>query len=172
MSICNNLSLADDKELQDAYDLVMLSASQEIKFEMSEVLSSTHSQKAKVARTICHQNPVIFNLVNKQLEETQTAERQKVRMSKKENFMIPQYSASITCLLETTLKVYFSHAVTPELYNALYSLGEYTGIRVSGKGSDEFCITFRPVWAMETVVEGVISILVSEGFERDSILVT
>ena len=171
MFICNNLSLADDKELQDAYDLVMLSASQEINKEMSEVVSHPYSQKAKVARAICHQNPVIFNLVNKQLETTQTVKRQKVRASKKENFMIPQYSASITCLLETTLKVYFSHAVTPELYNALYSLGEYAGIRVNGKGNDEFCITLRPVWAMETVVEEVISILVSEGFERDSILV-
>ena len=85
MSICNNLSLADDKELQDAYNLVMLSASQEINKEMSEVLSFTHFKQAKVARIICHQNPVIFNLVNKQLEETQTAERQKVRMSKKKN---------------------------------------------------------------------------------------
>ena len=86
MSSCNNLSLADDKELQDAYDLVMLSASQEIEFEMLEVVCYPYSEQAKVARTICHQNPVIFNLVNKQLEDTQTAESQKVRMSKKENF--------------------------------------------------------------------------------------
>ena len=171
MSTCNNFSLADDKEVLDAYDLVMSLASQEIECEMLKLVDCLYSDQAKVARTICHQNPVIFNLVNKQLEETQTAERQKVRTSKKENFMIPQYSASITCLLGTTLKVYFSHAVTPELYNALYSLGEYAGIQVNGKGNDELCIILRPVWAMETVVEEVVSILLFEGFERDSILV-
>lgn len=85
MSTCNNLSLADDNELQDAYDLVMLSASQEIEFEMLEVVYCSRSEQAKVARTICHQNPVIFNLVNRQLEETQTAEHQKIRMNKKKN---------------------------------------------------------------------------------------
>ena len=117
----------------------------------------------------------IDNKKEKQLSEKQLKELESnihlFEQVKRRNFMIPQYSASITCTLGTTLEIYFSHVVTPELYHTLYSLGEYAGILVNEKGSDEFCITLRPVWAMETVVEEVISILVSEGFERDSILV-
>jgi len=87
--------------------------------------------------------------------------------------MKPKYSAAITrCSTETCIDVYFSQPLAPETKKKLKELGNYEGITVLNSHIGEGVrILLKPVWDSNTVVEEIVTILVSEGFDRASILV-
>ena len=87
--------------------------------------------------------------------------------------MKAKYSASVTKFSEQMIDIYFSQDIRPELARTICNLESYRGLKVEQRSTNlgGFYITLTPVWDIEVVMEEVVSILVSEGFERSSILV-
>ena len=86
------LSVATDNEVLSAYNLVMSSTTQEIKLKMAELASFPYYELGRAARIICHKNPEIFNLVNKQIENTRTKECLERQKSRKVEMTTMKYS--------------------------------------------------------------------------------
>lgn len=88
--------------------------------------------------------------------------------------MKPKYSASVTKFSKNIIDIYFPKDISPELARTIYNLESYRGLKVEQRSTNlgGFYITLTPVWDIEVVVEEIVSILVSEGFEKSSVLVT
>jgi hypothetical protein len=86
--------------------------------------------------------------------------------------MKPKYSASITRLIPSCIDLDFSRPLALETRKKLKDLGHYEGVRVYNQPTGEgIYFLLEPVWDSNTVVEEIVSILISEGFDKDSILV-
>ena len=88
--------------------------------------------------------------------------------------MKPKYSASVTKFSKNILDIYFPKDISPELARTICNLESHRGLKVEQRSTNlgGFYITLTPVWDIEVVIEEIVSILVSEGFEKSSILVT
>ena len=88
--------------------------------------------------------------------------------------MKAKYSASVTKFSKQMIDIYFSQDIRPELTRTICNLESHKGLKVEQRSTNlgGFYITLTPVWDIEVVIEEIVSILVSEGFEKSSILVT
>lgn len=86
--------------------------------------------------------------------------------------MKPKYSVSVTRVISNVIDIDFSQPLAPETRKKLVKLGDYEGVEVYNQPNGEgVYILLKPVWDSDTVVQEILSILESEGFDRDSILV-
>jgi len=87
--------------------------------------------------------------------------------------MEPKYSAIISRFTKSGIDVIFARPVAPETTQKMRELERFSGVAVHnqpGKKDGVFVI-WTEIWDYDSVVEEVVSILISEGFDRDSILV-
>jgi hypothetical protein len=87
--------------------------------------------------------------------------------------MKPKYSASVTKFSKRMIDIYFPEDISLELAKSICNLESHKGLKVETRTNNlgGFYITLTPVWDVDEVIEEIVLILVSEGFERSSIFV-
>lgn len=86
--------------------------------------------------------------------------------------MKPNYSAIIKSFTKTGVDVDFAQPLAPETAVKFKDLEKYNGVKVHNNPlTNGLFIRFTPFWSAEDVKNECLGLLVSEGFDRDKILV-
>lgn len=87
--------------------------------------------------------------------------------------MKPKFSVHIDVITAHCVRINFSQPLCFQTNLKFTELQRYEGVTVYNKNTNTgILLVFTPVWDYKDVVEEVITLLVSEGFDEKKILVT
>ena len=86
--------------------------------------------------------------------------------------MQPKYQVSISQTVGTMTDIYFDRPVSRTLSETITNLRSYQGVTVHLQPTGEgYYIITTPIWDSKSIPDELLSILLKNGFDRDSILV-
>ena len=86
--------------------------------------------------------------------------------------MQPKYQVAISQTVGTVTDIYFDKPVSITLSRTITNLGSYQGVTVHLQPTgDGYYIITTPIWGSKSIPDELLSILLKNGFDRDSILI-